>query len=324
MAGAGRLRAVLRWPAGFAALVMVLAVAGSGSAQAGPPDEAAQAGPLDEAALFADCRRAAEKIFAEYRYAENVSVGVVCTGPDGDTVDPKLWLPAPPVAPAPTPATTVGHAGCVTGPGRPVVGTVLTTASATARRGDALLYEFQQLDGGETVNTSGSLDLEFGPGDLAPGVSYRWRARVDDIALQSHATGPVRSLDEDEMGWSPWCEFTVSADAVDYRELGDVSLEALNELGLRPDRKYPVTLSRRQQRLLREATDVGRTSARMTLTGPRWTDLLVQLSEEAFIADEVAAELAGEDSPPPDGTAYRRLMDAISVKLGGPAHLDFG
>ena len=105
--------------------------------------------------------------------------------------------------------------------------------------------------------------------------------------------------------------------------LGDVSLQALNELGLRPDRPYPVSLTGRQQRLLRAGTNVGRTSARMTLTGPRWTDLLLQLTESAFIADEVAAE-ADEDGPSPlDGTAYRTLVNAISVKLGGPRRPKF-
>jgi hypothetical protein len=213
---------------------------------------------------------------------------------------------------------TAGHAGCVTGPGRPLVGTTLTSVSATTKLGKALIYERQRLDGSDTVDSSGSPSLEFGPGDLAPGGSYRWRARVDDTAEQTSNPGLFRSPDDDQ-GWSPWCEFTVSADAVDYRGLDDVSLEALNELGLRPDRQYAVTLSDRQQRMLREGTDVGRTSAWMTLTGPRWIDLLIQLTESASDADETAAE-ASRGSSPPNGTAYRALVDAISVKLGGPRH----
>ena len=160
--------------------------------------------------------------------------------------------------------------------------------------------------------SSGSPVRECHPGDLAPGAGYRWRARVDDSATYS-------GLD-DERSWSRWCEFAVSANAVDYRQLGHVRLEALTRLGVRPDRTYTVTLSGRQQRLLRAGTDVGRTGARMTLAGPRWTDLLLQLTESAFIADEVAAE---SDSPATDGTAYRTLLDAISVKLGGPRHLRF-
>ena len=58
----------------------------------------------------------------------------------------------------------------------------------------------------------------------------------------------------------------------------------------------------------------------MTLAGPRWTDLLLQLTESAFIADEAADEAGEDDPPPPDGTAYRTLVDVISVKLGGPRH----
>lgn len=300
-----------RWPAGIAGLVVVLAAAGSAPF---PPD--------DDAALSARCLKAAQEMVAKYR-GTNISVALICDRPDGTPVDPKLWVPAAPTPPAPTPVTTAGRPGCVTGPGRPVAGTALTTASAATGSGEPIRYDYQQLDGGETVSVSGSPVLEFGPGDLAPGGTYRWRARVDQSA-QPTRDAELLSRPDDEAGWSPWCEFTVSASAVDYRQLGDVSLEALNALGLRPDRKYAVTLSGRQQRLLREGTDIGRTSTRMTLTGPRWTDLLIQLSEEAAIADEVAAELAGEDAAPPDGTAYRTLVDAISVKLGGPRHPTLG
>jgi hypothetical protein len=316
MAGSGRIRTVLRWPAVFVALAGVLAAAGSAPAGAGPSDDAA---------LYSQCRKAMQEIADEYRDAGNVSVGVVCTRPDGTSVDPELWAPAPPTPtttptptrPAPIPAMTGDHPGCVTGPERPVVGTTLTTVRATSRPGEEIIYEYQPLDGSELAGSSGSPGLEFGPGDLAPGESYRWRARVDDTANQAPVFG---SPDDDERSWSPWCEFTVAADAVDYRPLGDVSLEALNELGLRPDRRYTVSLSSRQQRLLSAGTDVDRTSGRMTLTGPRWTDLLLQLTKSAAIADEAAAEADGDDSAPPDGTAYRKLVDAISIRLGGPRH----
>jgi hypothetical protein len=164
--------------------------------------------------------------------------------------------------------------------------------------------------------------LDFAPGDLAPGASYRWRARVDDSAEPGRDQTEFLSPADDEQGWSPWCEFAVSADAVDYRRLGDVSLEMLNELGLRPDRSYTVSLTRGQQRLLRAGTNVGRTNARMTLTGPRWTDLLVQLSGSALLAEQVAIDGDDQDRPPPESAAYRALADAISVKLGGPHHLE--
>ena len=311
MAKVGRTRTVLRWPAAFATLACVLAAAGSAPAGANPGGDAT---------LYLECRKAMQEIADEYRDADHVSVAMVCTRPDGTSVDPRLWLPATPTRPAPTPAMTGDYPGCVTGPERPLVGTTLTTVWATTGLGEEIIYEYQPFDGSETIGSSGSEGLEFGPGDLAPGGSYRWRARVDDTADQASSPAISRSPDDDEQGWSPWCEFTVAADAVDYRPLGDVSLEALNELGVRPDRKYAVSLASRQQRLLREGTDVRRTSARMTLTGPRWTDLLIQLTESAFIADEVAADADGEDSAAPDGAAYRKLIDAISIKLGGPRH----
>lgn len=301
---AGSRRTVLRWPSVCAALVCVLSAAGSA-----PPE------PVSSAALYAQCRNTMQQIVDQPR-DDHVSVAMVCTRPDGTWVDPKLWLPAPPTRPAPTPATTGDHQGCVTGPARPVVGTTLTTVRATGAPAEEIIYEYQPLNGGEPVRTSGSVGLAFLPGDLAPGESYRWRAKMDDTADQAG----FRSPDDDEQGWSSWCEFTVAADAVDYRPLGDVSLEALTELGLRPDRRYTVTLTSRQQRLLREGTDVRRTSARMRLTGPAWTDLLLQLTESAFIAEEVAAEADEDASPPPDGTAYRKLVDTISTDLGGPRH----
>lgn len=311
MAGSGRTRTVLRWPAVSATLACVLAAAGSAPAGAKPGGDAA---------LHSQCRKAIQEIADEYRAADNVAVAMVCTRPDGTSVNPKLWLQAPPTRPAPIPAMTGDHPGCTTGSERPMVATTLTTVRATSRPGEEIIYEYQPLDGSEAIGSSGSEVLEFGPGDLAPGGSYRWRARVDDTADQAPSRATFRNPDDDEQSWSPWCEFTVAADAVDYRPLGDVSLEALNELGLRPDRDYAVSLSSRQQRLLSEGTDVGRTSARMTLTGPGWTDLLIQLAEAASIADEVAAEVSGDDSAPPDGTAYRKLVDAISIKLGGPRH----
>ncbi|WP_246607686.1 hypothetical protein [Paractinoplanes toevensis] len=291
------------------AVALVIVLAGAGS-------EATPAGPRDDAALLADCQRRAQEIVDKYRNVPNVSVAVACQWPDGTALDLRRIPPKP----APIPVMTVGHAGCVNGAGRPVTGTTLTSVSATATSGEAVIYERQRLDGSESVDSSGSPVLEFGPGDLAPGGSYRWRARVDDTAELAGSTAWPSRLDDDEIGWSPWCEFTVSADAVDYRGLGEVSLDALQELGLRPDRTYTISLSGHQQRLLRAGSDAVPTRARMTLTGLRWTDLLVQLTESAFIADETAAE-AGEDDPPSsDGTAYRTLVDVISVKLGGPRH----
>ncbi|MET8151279.1 hypothetical protein ACIBSW_31680 [Actinoplanes sp. NPDC049668] len=312
--GAGRMRTVLRWPAGIAALVIVLAAAGSVPAQAGPGDDQA---------LYAQCRKAAQDLAEQYRHVENTTFAMVCSRPDGTTADPKLWWPDAQNRPARTPPIMADPAGCAAGPGRPVVASTLTSVSATAGPGEAIVYQYQQLGDDDPGLVYGAEILTFEPGELAPGGDYRWRARVDDRGQQ--ASDPISfSAPDDEQGWSSWCEFTVAADAIDYRGLGDVSLEALNELGLRPDRTYPITLTGRQQRLLRAGTNVGRTHARMALTGPRWTDLLLQLTESAFILDEVAAEADEDDPTAPDGARYRRLVDAISVKLGGPHHPQLG
>ncbi|GAA0454630.1 hypothetical protein Aca07nite_69100 [Actinoplanes capillaceus] len=309
MPGAKRVRAILRWPAMLAGLVGVLSTTASAPRWTGPSD-----GP----ALYAYCREAARKIFDEHRDQPNTSVAVGCSRPDGTPVDPALWIPAAPVLPAPTPVLTAGHKVCVTGPGRPVTGTALTEVLADGD-GAELVYEYQQLGGSETIGARRLSALEFRPGDLAPGASYRWRARGDDIADRDSSRFLYLSPEAEERQWSPWCEFTVSADAVDYRELGDVSLEALTELRLRPDRSYTISLSGSQRRLLRKGTDIGTVTARMTRTGPQWTDLLSQLARSAFFADELAIEI-GEESPRQDGIAYRRLVGELSVKLGGPRH----
>ncbi|GGN91927.1 hypothetical protein GCM10010112_78590 [Actinoplanes lobatus] len=302
-------RTILRWPAMLAGLVGVLSTAASAPRWTGPSD-----GP----ALYAECREAAQEVFEKYRDQPNTLFDFVCAVPDGTPVDPGLWIPAAPVLPAPTPVLTAGHEVCVTGPGRPVTGTALTKALANGD-GAELVYEYEHLGGGETMVRGGASALEFRPGDLAPGASYRWRARVDDPADRDSSEFVYRSPEAEERRWSPWCEFTVSADAVDYRELGDVSLEALTELGLRPDRPYTISLSGAQRRLLRKGTDIGTTTARMTRTGLRWTDLLTQLDRSAFFADELALEI-GDESPRQDGIAYRRLLSELSVKLGGPRH----
>jgi hypothetical protein len=144
----------------------------------------------------------------QHRTAETASVAVRCARPDGSIVDPALWSPAVSSPPAPVRPVTAGRAGCVTGPDRPVIGTTHFRVSATAGPGEELVYEHGPLDSGDLVDSSGSPVLEFGPGDLAPGVTYHWRARVDDPAAW---TDPA----EDDRGWSPWCEFSVSAGAVD-------------------------------------------------------------------------------------------------------------
>jgi hypothetical protein len=303
MTGTQRVPTRFRAPVALAVLVIVLVAAGSAPEPPRPAD--------DDRTLYALCRKTLQELRDEDRNAENRSFAMVCDRPDGTFVDPKLWMPPAPSRPSPMRAITTGRPGCVTGPGRPVVETALLAVhDGLAWPGNEIVYEYGPLDSSRTVAMFGSRTLDFGPGQLAPGASYRWRARFDDPA-------------EDEEDWSPWCEFTVSANAVDYRGLGDVSLETLNELGLRPDRSYAVSLTRRQQRLLRAGTNVARTDARMTLTGPRWTDLLLQLTGSALLAEEAAIDGDAADRSPPESAAYRALVDAISVDLGGPRHPDF-
>ncbi|MEU8657822.1 hypothetical protein [Actinoplanes philippinensis] len=266
--------------------------------------------PSDGPALYAACLRNAQQIIDRYREVGDTAVDVGCARPDGSLVDTSLWVPGVPTPPAPVP---VGM--CVTGPGRPVVNTALTSVSATNPGTGAIIYEHQALGDGKSVNFGANGALEFGPGELTPGSSYRWRARTE--YPRTEATALLRRPVDDEGAWSPWCEFNVSADAVDYSGLGDVSLEALTELGLRPDRTYSVHLSSRQQRLLRAGTDISRTRARMTLSGVRWTDLLVQLTGSAYFEDEVAAETG---DTPQNSADYRMLVDTISAQLGGPHH----
>ncbi|MDI6103636.1 hypothetical protein QLQ12_33990 [Actinoplanes sp. NEAU-A12] len=55
----------------------------------------------------------------------------------------------------------------------------------------------------------------------------------------------------------------------------------------------------------------------MTLSGDRWTDLLVQLTESAYFEDEVAVETG---DAPQNSADCRSLVDTISAKLGGPDH----
>ncbi|GAA4966204.1 hypothetical protein GCM10025331_68380 [Actinoplanes utahensis] len=293
---------VWRGAAGAAVLGTTLAAAGSAATPVTPSD-----GP----ALYEACRRAAQQMTDRARDSGTM-VAMGCARPDGTLVDTRLWATTAPVPPAPVPVGV-----CVTGPGRPVVGTTLTSVSVTAEAGLRIIYDYQRLGDGGAGHFRGFGALEFLPGDLAPGRGYRWRAR--GVYPTTDPSAVLRSPD-DEQGWSPWCEFSVSADAVDYRGLGDVSVEALTEVGVRPDRTYTVHLTAAQQRDLRAWTDLGPARDRMTLTGVRLTDLLMQLAQSAWIEEETARE----DGESPRVSAYRTLLDAISVELGGPAHPRLG
>jgi len=277
---------------------------------------------------------ATDEVSSEFDATESVE-------PFTDAVN--LSLPVAPVV--------GGKPGCVTGARRPVVDTSMPTLSVAfavpSLLSEGVTIEYQSLDGGAAIFTSDSepvtdrpVTLDFRPGELAPGESYRWRVRD----ARGGWTAP---------GWSAWCEFTVAADALDLRSLEDDDVDVVLELGLRPERRYTVSLTRRQWRVLLDAFDLELTArgaiapsgdapaeaderlrqidtairrqlldttspSAVTLTGGRWTTVVNQLAGSAGLADDAAAEVdPGEMA---DGSAYWELIDLVSTRLGGPPH----
>jgi hypothetical protein len=261
--------------------------------------------------------------------------------------------------PLPVDLAVDGRAGCVTGPDRPVVATatpVLTAAFAGVPVTQPL-FEYAELgDPFPTMTGSESAVLDFEPGDLAPGASYRWRVRGAD----GNTTSP---------GWSDWCEFTVNAAAVDYRGVHPADLEALAELRIRPDRRYAVALTAVQRGMITEvldgpdsgavedavtvvsedgsvedggvleveepesedvlasralAADVRAQSGDVTLTGAQWAAVVNDVAGWASILHEVALETEPEPEFRSEAPAYWKLVDAVSAGLGGPARPGLG
>jgi hypothetical protein len=175
---------------------------------------------------------------------------------------------------------------------------------------------------------------------LGPGESYRWRVRGT-------------AVDAVVPGWSPWCEFTVAADLIDMRDVTD--LAAVEELGVVPERPYPVTLTVRQWRLVIDSVAVsltdgwaanpdglseweresversnrtaaglrkkiagraGRARVTVTLTGDQWATVARQVAENAAVWDMTAEE---DPQVEEDGAALWTVVDRISAELGGPA-----
>ncbi|GAA4608392.1 hypothetical protein GCM10023107_86380 [Actinoplanes octamycinicus] len=235
-----------------------------------------------------------------------------------------------------------GVPGCVGGPGRPVVRTTTPRLSAAFdRMPGEVTFELVPLDGatepemiGVPVEPDRTAVAELD--QLGPGESYRWRVR---------GTG----LDVPELGWSPWCEFTVAAGLLDLRDATD--LDAVLELGVDPARRYPVTLPARQWRLFLEifdepdegpddfdggpgeasdrlrriAADVreqlsGR-EATVTLTGDEWATAASELAGLAGAWDDAHDE---DPQIERDGAAHWTVLDRISAQLGGPAHPGLG
>ena len=294
-------------------------------------------GPWDAIAadtMEADGTEATDEVSSEFDATESVE-------PFADAVNLSL-----PVAPA-----VGGKPGCVTGARRPVVDTSMPTLSVAfavpSLLSAGVTIEYQSLDGGAATFTGDSepvtdrpVTFDFRPGELAPGESYRWRVRD----ARGGWTAP---------GWSAWCEFTVAADALDLRSLEDNDVDVVLELGLRPERRYTVSLTRRQWRVLLDAFDLELAASgviaasgdapaeaderlrqidaairrqlldttspsAVTLTGGRWATVVNQLAGSAGLADDAAAEVdPGEMA---DGSAYWKLIDLVSTRLSGPPH----
>jgi hypothetical protein len=177
---------------------------------------------------------------------------------------------------------------------------------------------------GKILDPVGRAVLTLKPGVLAPGDSIRWRVSLtgDDHRL------PI---------WSPWCTFTVAADAPDLRGLDPDVIAALTELGLRPEREYTVTLPSDQWRTALEpfglSTDNGvlneadlaldlqtQLPGPAALTGAQWSDLVVSLAQWSAYD----WESYDDSSPPTDPAAYWAVIDKISTQLGGPPHPRLG
>ncbi len=283
--------------------------------QAGGPD---QVGRPDPRAVCQSLAAAA---------AERDGVGVGCVVIGGTPS-------AEPRGPQPTNLTVDGRPGCGSGPDRPVVATATPVLSAAFTGAPPVepTFEYQQIGEAASISAStGSATFDFPPGELTPGASYRWRIRGT-------------AFDAAVPGWSDWCEFTVSPAAADFREVADGDVDLVLELGIRPDRRYRVRLTARQQRVLLEALtpdaeligDTGqpddrpaaikalvrRGPGRVTLTGAEWATVITEVAGRASATEQAALE--GEAEFEPDAAQYWALVDLLSVRLGGPARLSAG
>jgi hypothetical protein len=321
----------------FVAVVGVLAA--SVAVLAGGPDKPRQMTIEDAIAL---CR---------------LSGAAICTIAD-------LSVPLPPApsfrelvdVPPPMRPATNGVPGCIRGPKRPVVGTTMPTLEVTYAKPVDASFELVPLDGSEestvgftsatagepVVWETGQAGLT-GENGLEPGRTYRWRTTGASI----YATAPA---------WSPWCEFTVAADLVDLRPATDV--DTVRELRVDPVRRYPVTLTVREWRLVLEGlvpeeaaliggqlvTDdeiqdlarrrwikadvrariAGRAAGRpvtVILTGNDWAAVAVNVMASASSWDQMYEE---EPEAGDEGPRYWKVLDRISAELGGPAHPSLG
>ena len=329
----------MRIRAAAPAALVLLAVAGLTPPAVGPAPD-----PWEEA-----CRRG-------YTIENGQRISLLCTTairyetrtrfpdyaryPEADEVPVLPYLPSV-YAAQPSDLRVGAEPACGAGP----VGTtepVTLSAAFTVVLGpppSRALFE-QDPDGrgvyGEILEPIGRAVLTIQRGELAPGDSIRWRVRFTD--------------EDDRLGtWSPWCTFTVAADAPDLRNLDSGVIDALLELGLRPERRYTVTLTPAQWRTALEPfgltyadntvlDEIGTSEPSyegqepdelpylissqipgpVTLTGAQWVDLTTQLASWPEYAE--ADDYTEGPEVPPDPAVYRAVIDRISAQLGGPAH----
>jgi hypothetical protein len=313
--------------------VVIAALALTAAGLPGPPD-----GPLDP---LAACHAAAAAFMEPLEAGRIVKVSCAVLSDEPVAPEPRGPLPGqrfllPSAVPVPVDLRTDGQDDCVSGPDRPAVATTTPVLSAAFAGAPAVpTFEYQRIGDNDSVFASSeSTSLEFAPGELAPGMSYRWRVRGTSF----EAVVP---------GWSDWCEFTVSPTAPDFREVEPGDVDLVRKLGVRPERRYTVLLSAAQQRALLEVFDfdseeaistaaepagterrdavvavIRRNPGRITLTGAEWAAVLNEVGFWAGITADVAHETENEPAAGrPDASVFWRLADALSVRLGGPAGL---
>ncbi|GAA2537163.1 hypothetical protein GCM10010435_00130 [Winogradskya consettensis] len=190
---------------------------------------------------------------------------------------------------------------------------------------------------GTTAGPGRTATLDFVPGTLRPGGSYRWRV------------SGAGDVGQGRPGWSGWCGFTVDPGAPDFSSVDDGDYETLVTLGLLPDRTYSIRLTGGQRQVAAAAIEAlnrpddlddaiaheewqrdhwqrateerlrvaalirAANGPAVTLTGPQWAGVVTDLGSWAEILDEGADSEDGETIV--DARPYRAASGLIEKKL---------
>jgi hypothetical protein len=234
---------------------------------------------------------------------------------------PIEFLPIPPVSPrnreravptkAPEPTAEVMpdslHAdgmSCTSDEDRPVLDTVhpVLTAWLTMpapvefqlekRRG--ALFEFVAFDRGDlTTNEQGYVTLYLRKDfRLERSGSYRWRGRTAEAS-----------------GWSRWCEFSIAAVTPDSLNLQNV----LRTAGLPPSKWRKISVLLDDPPLYWSIYEAGRQVSK--------GDVPIEMQTRKW---ETVIEVMAERASAINDPKLWRLVDTLSVKLGGPPHPTMG